>query len=805
MSSGAAIPAFAPSVGDLGTQKVPGLANELTCATTREEEDLVLSSPPARAADSGSETPGRRRPRLAAPLFLTSADESLISPHSLGESDRRRTRSLTRRHDGPHRKSTTGDFVAAIGVGPGHQATLPGMGSGDDSSNDVHDGDVLWDPTLFSLQSSAAQELALSLIGRERRLAGRMLMMECLTTNQYDADAAQADFDRRTASRFADTRPRNNVTANDLTNKIPTHGPGGIWSGGPPFPWSDAEVAIFESEIEREGLHVSAIAQAVGRPKVEVLANYYWWRGRRGKVSELNCNDNSDHSLTSSQRPDDDDPDECCICQLRGFLIICDRCRDAFHLDCLDPPLERQDIPEGDWYCHECAVRLPAPLELLDAAVPQMPGDARSDAATRRRLLATQKELAGRACGVQSTQTSNNAHTRGGKGKRGHFTSQRENFYVGEGIRSHGRSPQAPAVSAGNDSDDSPSSSSEDESVVVESDNNHSPSSSVSSSPEKTVLEKEKRGRGSDSDESYRVSESDCGSDSDDDVGTVRNADRAAIRPTAVSGERARARSTEYSVSVPFRSDGSLGLKLSWNRKKKRLIVVSGTSQDEGTTTLNGTGRLFRGVNDVVLKVDGEDTNMRDFEEVMGMCRRRAEGQQFKQFSMLHEHDLEGESPPSLLSDPITTYASVTTGQTRDASIPVPTDANARQVAVSCQARNPGSAFHSVESNGFRSKTTEGLEPPTSQLAVLAQTRGPSTATSACESLPPKSSEEQFEIIDLTSSPPASPNPGQAGDAVSFRSSVSSKTRKNDVEQCEVIDLTNDSPPASPVRRGPNS
>jgi hypothetical protein len=187
------------------------------------------------------------------------------------------------------------------------------------------------------------------------------------------------------------------------------------------------------------------------------------------------------------------------------------------------------------------------------------------------------------------------------------------------------------------------------------------------------------------------------------------------------------------------------------------------------------------------------------------MCRRRAEGQQFKQFSMLHEHDLEGESPPSLLSDPITTYASVTTGQTHDASIPLPTDANARQVAVSCQARNPGSAFHAVESNGFRSKTTEGLEPLTSQsqLAVLAQTRGPSIAPSACESLPPKSS-EQCEIIDLTSSPPASPNPGQAGDAVSFRTSVSSTTRKNDGEQCEVIDLTNDSPPASPVRRGPN-
>lgn len=28
------------------------------------------------------------------------------------------------------------------------------------------------------------------------------------------------------------------------------------------------------------------------------------------------------------------------------------QCEEAYHLDCLDPPLEM--IPEGDWFCPEC-------------------------------------------------------------------------------------------------------------------------------------------------------------------------------------------------------------------------------------------------------------------------------------------------------------------------------------------------------------------------------------------------------------------------------------------------------------------
>jgi PHD-finger len=46
---------------------------------------------------------------------------------------------------------------------------------------------------------------------------------------------------------------------------------------------------------------------------------------------------------------------ECMICQSpedAKRMLLCDGCDDAFHMRCLDPPLDA--IPEGDWYCSEC-------------------------------------------------------------------------------------------------------------------------------------------------------------------------------------------------------------------------------------------------------------------------------------------------------------------------------------------------------------------------------------------------------------------------------------------------------------------
>ena len=35
-----------------------------------------------------------------------------------------------------------------------------------------------------------------------------------------------------------------------------------------------------------------------------------------------------------------------------NVLLLCDNCNNAYHMKCLNPPLE--EVPEGDWFCPKC-------------------------------------------------------------------------------------------------------------------------------------------------------------------------------------------------------------------------------------------------------------------------------------------------------------------------------------------------------------------------------------------------------------------------------------------------------------------
>ncbi|CAD7086687.1 unnamed protein product [Hermetia illucens] len=50
--------------------------------------------------------------------------------------------------------------------------------------------------------------------------------------------------------------------------------------------------------------------------------------------------------------------DNCDACQEGGDLLCCDRCPSSFHLNCHDPPLSEEDIPNGQWLCHNCRMTL---------------------------------------------------------------------------------------------------------------------------------------------------------------------------------------------------------------------------------------------------------------------------------------------------------------------------------------------------------------------------------------------------------------------------------------------------------------
>ncbi|KZT33985.1 hypothetical protein SISSUDRAFT_1053497 [Sistotremastrum suecicum HHB10207 ss-3] len=51
--------------------------------------------------------------------------------------------------------------------------------------------------------------------------------------------------------------------------------------------------------------------------------------------------------------------DHCSACRSLGALLYCDGCPRAFHLWCLNPPLEPSEVPEGStsWFCPSCALR----------------------------------------------------------------------------------------------------------------------------------------------------------------------------------------------------------------------------------------------------------------------------------------------------------------------------------------------------------------------------------------------------------------------------------------------------------------
>ncbi|XVF47316.1 hypothetical protein PTKIN_Ptkin03bG0099600 [Pterospermum kingtungense] len=46
--------------------------------------------------------------------------------------------------------------------------------------------------------------------------------------------------------------------------------------------------------------------------------------------------------------------DDCCLCKMDGSLICCDGCPAAYHSKCVG--VVNAFLPEGDWYCPECAI-----------------------------------------------------------------------------------------------------------------------------------------------------------------------------------------------------------------------------------------------------------------------------------------------------------------------------------------------------------------------------------------------------------------------------------------------------------------
>lgn len=53
-------------------------------------------------------------------------------------------------------------------------------------------------------------------------------------------------------------------------------------------------------------------------------------------------------------QPEHENDDWCAACMQPGSFLCCDTCSNSFHFLCLDPPVDPDNLPEGDWSCPHC-------------------------------------------------------------------------------------------------------------------------------------------------------------------------------------------------------------------------------------------------------------------------------------------------------------------------------------------------------------------------------------------------------------------------------------------------------------------
>ncbi|CCD26309.1 Rco1p NDAI_0H01350 [Naumovozyma dairenensis CBS 421] len=68
--------------------------------------------------------------------------------------------------------------------------------------------------------------------------------------------------------------------------------------------------------------------------------------------------DSSKKQEAEQQKAEQENDDYCSACLQAGSFLCCDTCPRSFHFLCLDPPLDPNNLPEGDWSCHHCLFKL---------------------------------------------------------------------------------------------------------------------------------------------------------------------------------------------------------------------------------------------------------------------------------------------------------------------------------------------------------------------------------------------------------------------------------------------------------------
>ena len=95
----------------------------------------------------------------------------------------------------------------------------------------------------------------------------------------------------------------------------------------------------------------NAYAKGAARVQVATLIVFYFarWKGSEAFAKwKANWNSRVNYEV-------------CYVCQEgncsnENLMLCCDECPQSYHMLCLDPPIAKEDIPDGSWYCQHCKI-----------------------------------------------------------------------------------------------------------------------------------------------------------------------------------------------------------------------------------------------------------------------------------------------------------------------------------------------------------------------------------------------------------------------------------------------------------------
>ncbi|KAK5961863.1 Rco1p PWA37_000746 [Arxiozyma heterogenica] len=81
----------------------------------------------------------------------------------------------------------------------------------------------------------------------------------------------------------------------------------------------------------------------------------------KNQIVKANIAKDKDHNNTTTIEIENDD--FCFSCGQTGSFLCCDTCSKSFHFLCLDPPMDPNNLPEGDWSCPNCVFKFNYPTQ----------------------------------------------------------------------------------------------------------------------------------------------------------------------------------------------------------------------------------------------------------------------------------------------------------------------------------------------------------------------------------------------------------------------------------------------------------